>query len=119
MPNRNLDQEQLAKARALVVDILARLKTLSGEDKELLFAYRRKVAKELIYAERSGPMARRKLKAQKRKEQGGLYVRCHKTLPEKYAVLDRTVASAGYTSENTKLICETCDRSIQAERGYA
>jgi hypothetical protein len=33
--------------------------------------------------------------------------------------LDRLVASEGYTPANTRLICERCDREVQAERRYA
>lgn len=54
-------------------------------------------------------MVRRKLKAQKRREQDGLCAQCRTPLPDKYCVLDRLVASAGYTAENTRLICRQCD----------
>ena len=118
MPNRNLTLNELELARTLLKGIRNRLNALAGGDAELLFAYRRKIAKELVYDERSAPMARRKLKAQKRKEQGGLCARCREGLPEKYVVLDRVAASRGYTSENTLLICEACDREVQAERRY-
>jgi hypothetical protein len=119
MPNRNLTLDELESARALLKDVRERLAALAAGDAELLFAYRRKIAKELGYDERSGPMVRRKLKAQKREEQGGLCARCREELPEKYVVLDRITASKGYTTENTRLICEKCDREVQAERRYA
>ena len=118
MANRNLTPVELEASRALLTNIRERLTSLAGGDAELLFAYRRKIAKELGYDERKHPMARRKLKAQKRKEQGGVCARCPDKLPERYAVLDRIVASKGYTAENTRLICEKCDREVQAERGY-
>lgn len=119
MPNRTLLPDELQKANALLLDIRARLRALAGDDANLLFAYRRKIAKELGYDERSKPMLRRKLKAQKRKEQGGLCAICSKALPERYVVLDRIVAAAGYTPENTRLIHEECDRSVQTERRFA
>ena len=119
MSNRTLTPDQLEKANALLRDIRTRLIALAHDDLELLFAYRRKISKELGYDERSKPMLRRKLKAQKRKEQGGLCAICSKPLPEKYAVLDRLSASAGYTRQNTRLIHEQCDRLVQAERGFA
>jgi UTP:GlnB (protein PII) uridylyltransferase len=119
MPNRTLSTDELYKANALLLDIRTRLRSLAGDDANLLFAYRRKIAKELGYDERSKPMLRRRLKAQKRKEQGGLCAVCSKALPEKYAVLDRIVVAAGYTSENTRLIHEECDRSVQTGRRYA
>ncbi len=118
MPNRNLTPVELDRARTLLKDIRERLAALAGRDAELLFAYRRKIAKELGYDERSHPMARRKLKTQKRKEQAGLCARCREELPQKYVILDRIAASKGYTPENTRLICEKCDREVQAERRY-
>ncbi|MHC2435305.1 hypothetical protein [Bradyrhizobium sp. USDA 4451] len=118
MPNRMLTPAELERARALLVEIRERLTALAGEDSELLFAYRRKIAKELIYDERSPPMARRRLKVQKRVEQEGRCARCREPLPEKYVVLDRIEASRGYMAANTRLICEKCDREVQEERRY-
>ncbi len=118
MPNRNLSPTELDSANELLNLIRSRLKALSGDDSELLFAYRRKIAKELGYDERSKPMIRRKLKTLKRKDQNGRCALCPEPLPAKYAVLDRVRACDGYTAENTRLICETCDRKVQLERGY-
>jgi UTP:GlnB (protein PII) uridylyltransferase len=119
MPNRNLTPRELRLARGLLREIRDRLAALAGADADLLFAYRRKIAKELGYDERSSPMVRRKLKKQKWKDQKGLCALCKKQLPEKYAVFDRLEAAKLYTPENTQLICEKCDRKIQAERRYA
>ena len=66
MPNRRLTAEELAKAQVLLDSVRAQLLALSGGDSELLFAYRRKVYKELTYDERDKPMVRRHLKARKR-----------------------------------------------------
>jgi 5-methylcytosine-specific restriction endonuclease McrA len=118
MPNRNLTSDELELARELLKSIRERIDVLANGDGDLRFAYRRKIAKELTYDERSGPMVRRKLKTQKRKEQLGLCARCHEPLPEKYAVLDRLVAAKGYNTGNTRLICEKCDREVQTERRY-
>lgn len=118
MPNRILDPDELALANQLLRAVRAKLKKLSGGDPELLFAFRRKVAKELTYDERSKPAARRRLNAQKRVEQKGKCALCKKALPDSHNVLDRFVASAGYTKENTRLICRRCDRKTQASRGY-
>lgn len=119
MPNRTLTPDELAKANAVLEQIRATMTTLAGGDDELLFAYRRKVAKELVYDERSKPMARRRLKNKKWKEQGGACAICSQPLPEKYAVLDRFTAAAGYTPHNTRLIHAECDQRIQTDRGYA
>lgn len=119
MPNRRLTEDELAKAHKMLAEVRAKLDCLSGGDKELLFAYRRKVYKELIYDERSKPMARRRLKQLKREEQKGICPICLKTLPEKYAVLDRFNAADGYTAGNTRLIHQECDTDVQRSRGYS
>jgi hypothetical protein len=117
MSNRRLTAEELKQANALLEMIRAKLRQLAPSDEDLHFAYRRKVYKELIYDERGKPMVRRRLKAMKRREQGERCAACGGPLPEKYCVLDRFVASAGYTPENTQLICQPCDARIQAARG--
>ena len=119
MGNRTLSQTELAHANALLAQIRESIDKLSAEDKDLLFAYRRKVYKELTYDERSGPTARRKLKLLKRKEQSNLCSICGEELPEKYAVLDRFRAADGYLPENTRLIHQHCDAKTQQSRGYA
>jgi hypothetical protein len=118
MPNPRLTPDQLGIARSLLDEIRARLIDLSGGEKELLFAYRRKVYKELMHDERSKPMVRRRLKQIKMKEQGGLCPICKGPLPEKGAVLDRARAVEGYTPENTRLIHAACDEAHQAAKGY-
>ncbi len=118
MPNPRLTSEQLKHAHALLDEVRERLRALSGGDPELLFAYRRKVAKELTYDERSKPMERRRLKLLKMKEQGGVCPLCNEALPERGAVLDRTRAIDGYTAENTRLIHPHCDIAQQAAKGY-
>jgi hypothetical protein len=118
MPNRQLKPEELVLANAVLVDIRARLEALSNGDRELLFAYRRKVFKELTYDERDKPAFRRKLKDLKWKEQLGLCAICGKELPKTYTVLDRTAAVDGYTKENTRLIHQDCDVAHQVSKGY-
>jgi hypothetical protein len=118
MPNRVLTAEEREMANALLAEIRVRLSALANGDRELLFAYRRKIFKELTYDERSGPTARRKLKALKRLEQGNRCTICGKPLPDKYAVLDRFNAVDGYTQANTRLIHPECDISTQHSRGY-
>lgn len=119
MANRQLTPEELESANTLLAEIRQKLVALSRGDKDLLFAYRRKIYKELTYDERSKPMVRRKLKEQKWKEQRGLCALCEKELPEKYTVLDRFNAADGYTKENTRLIHQECDVDYQASKGYA
>lgn len=119
MANPRLTPDQLDIARTLLDEVRARLADLSGGDKELLFAYRRKVYKELMHDERSKPMIRRRLKQLKMKEQGGLCPLCNEPLPERGAVLDRARAIDGYTPENTRLIHAACDVAYQAAKGYS
>ena len=63
MPNRNLTANELREANDLLTDIRVRLTSLAADDPLLLFAYRRKVVKELGYDERGKPAARAILKA--------------------------------------------------------
>jgi UTP:GlnB (protein PII) uridylyltransferase len=118
MPNRQLTKDELEKANVLLAEVRTKLASLSGGNKDLLFAYRRKIFKELTYDERDKPMVRRKLKDQKWKEQRGLCAICGESLPEKYTVLDRLRAMDGYTRENTRLIHQSCDIKYQESKGY-
>jgi hypothetical protein len=70
MANRNLTLGELEKANLLLREVHARLKALAGDDADLVFAYNRKIAKELSYDERSKPMVRRKLKVIEAKRAG-------------------------------------------------
>ena len=119
MPNHRLTTQELTEANTLLDSVRARLRELAAGNSDLLFAYRRKVYKELVYDERGKPMLRRRLKAVKRQEQAGACPLCKNALPEKYCVLDRFDAAAGYTIQNTQLICQHCDIKTQAARGYA
>jgi len=119
MANPRLNPDQLKKADALLNDIRSKLGELSRGDKTLLFAYRRKIYKELTYDERGKPMHRKRLKEIKRAEQDGLCPVCGEQLPEKYVVLDRFRAVDGYTPENTRLIHPYCDADIQKSRRYS
>jgi hypothetical protein len=117
MTNPRLTPEQLDIARAYLDEIRQKLDVLSGGDRDLLFAFRRKLFKELMHDERSKLMVRRRLKLLKTKEQDGRCPLCNELLPERGAVLDRTRAVDGYTIENTRLIHAACDVAYQASRG--
>ncbi|MCA1594322.1 MAG: hypothetical protein LC754_17185 [Acidobacteria bacterium] len=119
MPNRQLSSEELEHLFApLITEVRRRLDDLSQGDKDLLWALRRKLSKELIYDERGKPTQRRKLKELKRVEQDNKCHQCKTSLPLKYVVLDRIEAMQGYTPENTHLLCQACDIQVQHERGY-
>lgn len=119
MPNRTLTTDELEKANALLRDIRARLHNLAGEEPDLLFAYRRKIAKELVYDERGKPMKRRLLKMKKMIAQKGLCAECAKELPKRGSELDRINAFDGYTEENTRLVHHECHVKNQEDRGFA
>lgn len=120
MTNRRLTQVELSTLFApLLADVREKLLTLSLDDQSLLWALRRKLAKELVYDERSKPMQRKAVKAKKRAEQSGRCAICSSDLPPRGAVLDRFEAMKGYTVENTRLLCPVCDTSVQASRNYA
>lgn len=85
----------------------------------LMWALRRKLAKELVYLERSTPMARRRLKELMFTKQRGLCAICQEILPEKGAELDRTQAYLGYVEANVRLVHHHCHVADQARKGYA
>jgi hypothetical protein len=110
MPNRQLTASERAKLFApLIAEVRSRLVELSAGDEELLWALRRKLAKDLAYDERGTPMHRAVLRLRKRVEQRGRCAICGCELPNPGAVLDRYEAMKGYTDENTRLLCPACD----------
>jgi hypothetical protein len=120
MSHRKLTVEELAQmANPLLKQVREMLDAYGDGDADLLWALRRKLAKELIYDERGKPVLRVALKKRKRQEQGALCAVCAQVLPAKGSVLDRIEVMAGYTLENTRLLCPSCDTAIQQERGYA
>ena len=120
MWNRNLTLSELETLfRPLMAEVREKLTRLAKGDAELHWALRRKLSKELTYDERSTPMERRALKAFKRGQQGNKCAICDSELPERNAVLDRLEAMKGYTRENTRLLCRTCDQVAQERRGFA
>jgi hypothetical protein len=96
----------------------AELERLSQGDQKVLWALRRKHSKELMYLERSTPMARKKLKMKKWIDQKGICPICSKQLPETYSVLDRLEAFGGYTVENTRLLHHECHVEQQVQKNY-
>ncbi len=119
MPNRNLSTAELKLANELLSDIRVRLSSLAGGDPLLLFAFRRKIAKELGYDERSKPRARSRLKTLKLVEQNGRCPECADPLPLKYSELDRKNAADGYTPDNTELVHAKCHQARQAAKRYS
>jgi hypothetical protein len=118
MPNRNLTSDELVLANKLLEEVRAKLNILAAGDPLLLFAYRRKVVKELGHDERGKPLARAKLKALKWGEQGRKCAHCGKEMPLTYSELDRKNAADGYTQENTELVHAKCHQERQAAKRY-
>jgi hypothetical protein len=118
LPNRNLDVEELKSANELLERLRDDLARLSVGDDLLLFAYRRKIAKELTYDERGKPGHRKKLKLLKWDLQGRRCAHCGGEMPLAYSELDRRNAADGYTEENTELVHAKCHQDRQAAKGY-
>ena len=118
MPNPQLNEIQLKQAHKLIAKFRKEIETLAKNNPKAIFAFRRKIYKELMYDERSKPMERKKLKDKMRKKQKGVCPLCRQGLPERGAILDREEAIRGYTEKNVRLICLNCDKKVQEERGY-
>ena len=118
MSNPQLNEIQLKQAHKLIAKIRKEIETLAKNNSKAVFAFRRKIYKELIYDERNRPMERKKLKDIMWKKQKGICRLCKEKLSERGAVLDRTEAIEGYKEENIRLICSSCDTKTQEERGY-
>ena len=120
MSHRRLTREELDHlANPLLKQVRELLDAHSDGDADLLWALRRKLAKELVYDERGRPAHRVALKRRKRREQRDLCAVCSLVLPVTGSVLDRLEAMSGYTPENTRVLCPSCDTAIQQERRYA
>jgi hypothetical protein len=85
----------------------------------LLWALRRKLAKELTYLERSTPMKRRILKAVMWAKQKGRCALCRKEMPLKNSELDRIDTILGYVETNVRLVHHECHIEDQARKRYA
>jgi hypothetical protein len=109
----------LKRASKLLADIRKGLTELAAGDPLLLFAYRRKITKELSYDERGKPGARKLLKTLKWGQQGRKCAHCGVEMPLKNSELDRKNAADGYTEENTELVHHSCHQERQASKRYA
>ncbi|MGI9045468.1 MAG: hypothetical protein ACR2FI_01470 [Burkholderiales bacterium] len=79
-----IDKKQLTQLFAPRFErVKAELHSLSGGDARLMWALRRKLAKELVYIERSTPAARNKLKALTWAKQNGNCALCGQAMPQK------------------------------------
>lgn len=118
VPNPQLTPEQLDDARKLLTEIREKINALAGGDPGLVFAFRRKVYKELNYDERGKPGKRKRLKKRLTKAGEGKCASCGEPLPPRGSVLDRRAAIDGYTPANVDLICRSCDAKRQGSQGF-
>ena len=107
------------KAQAILENVRIEIARAGEKDPNLAWAIRRYVYIRLQHDERGKPAQRRILKLKKMVEQNGKCALCGEILPEQGAELDRFDAMKGYTRENTRLLCHTCHRKEQAQRGFA
>jgi hypothetical protein len=120
MANPQLTSTQREQLFAPLFDqVKKKLARLSDGDPRLLWALRRKLAKQLIYLERSTPAFRKRLKEKKYSDQVAICAICGKILPYKDIELDRMEAYLGYTPENTRLVHHKCHIDDQRKKGFA
>ena len=111
------DYQELAQA--ITQSVLREIENASGGDAGKMFKIRRYVMKRLEFSERGRPSDRKKLKFSKMVSQRGLCAICNGELPVRGAELDRLGKTAGYTEENTRLLCHECHRSEQAKKNFS
>jgi hypothetical protein len=109
-----LSEPDRLTARALLDDLRAKIDIASAGDEALRFQLKRYIAKRLEFDERGTPTHRRRLKEEKRKAQNNLCASCEEDLPATGAELHRVRAIAGYTPENTRLLCPRCHANAEA-----
>ena len=120
MANPRLTKEQREQLFAPLFErVKADLYTLSSGDARVMWALRRKLAKELVYIERSTPKARNKLKALMWSKQNGNCALCGNPMQQKSSELDRFEAYPGYVESNVRLVHHECHNKDQADKGYA
>lgn len=109
-----LSEPNRLTARALLDELRAKIDIASAGDEALRFQIKRYIAKRLEFDERGTPTHRKRLKEEKRESQNNLCASCEEDLPATGAELHRVRAIAGYTSENTRLLCPRCHANAEA-----
>lgn len=109
-----LSEVDREKARMLLGELRSKINEVAAGDEALRFQMKRYIAKRLEFDERGTPTYRRRLKGQKRESQRGLCASCEEELPAAGAELHRVRATAGYTQENTRLLCSRCHANAGA-----
>ncbi|MBI2750518.1 MAG: hypothetical protein HYX43_14675 [Burkholderiales bacterium] len=120
MAGPRLTEEQRARLFApLFKRVIADLQRISRGDSHLLWALRRKLAKQLTYLERSTPTKRKILKALMWGKQKGKCAICKKDMALKNSELDRKDTVLGYVESNVRLVHHECHIEDQARKRYA
>jgi hypothetical protein len=118
MANPTLNEEQRKIAMEIVAGVSARLHALAAGDESLLFAYIRKVSKQLVYLERDSPSKRKRVKKKVWKSQHELCAECKQPLELRYSIADRIDAVKRYIPENLEIIHDACNRARLERKGY-
>lgn len=119
MSNRQLTPGEREIANQILRETRERIAIVTNSDAGLEWAMRRYIYIRLQHDERGTPMERRALKAKLIVKQNSVCALCGERLPDKGAVLDRLEAMKGYTEDNTRLLCPSCDKKVQEQRHYA
>lgn len=119
MAGPRLTDEQRAKLfEPLFKRVVADLQRVSGGNKDVIWALRRKLAKDLTYLERGTPTERKILKAVMWHKQKGKCAICKKRMELRNSELDRKVTVRGYIESNVRLVHHDCHIKDQARRGF-
>lgn len=115
---RLTDEQRTRLFAPLFKRVIADLKRVSRGDLHVLWALRRKLAKELTYLERSTPTKRKMLKVLVWAKQKGKCTICKKALPLKNSELDRKNTIRGYIEGNVRVVHHECHIEDQARKRY-
>jgi hypothetical protein len=120
MSGPRLTREQRDKLyRPLHQRVLADLTATGKGAPEILWALRRKLARDLTYMERSTPAARKKLKARMFAKQNGRCALCGKQMIQRGAELDRFNPYDSYVENNVRLVHHDCHIADQECKHYS
>ena len=119
MTNPQLTSEQREQIFGpLFQKVVRSLEEAAEGDERLLWALRRKLAKELTYLERGSPTHRKALKAVMWERQKRRCSLCSEPLELKGSELDRFEAYRGYVESNVRLVHHDCHVSDQESKRF-
>ena len=115
---KQMSDKQRAAGQKILALVRGAIDLASDGDAELSWRLRRYVYIRMMYEERGNPAQRKKLKIAKIEAQKGKCAMCGKLLPKIGAELDRIDQLAGYTPDNTRLLCHWCHRKDQERLAF-